>query len=137
MVTSIGPTPTTPRVALRLRMLDDAGGDRGPHGYWWPQSRDLPLELADLVDGMPPAWGNVLRAVYSPPDWDQRVRRVPVARGTIKTGCFPDDDTQRMQLLMWDHRLLSIVVIPAGSDADEAALTLSRGSGHDEARGGA
>ena len=29
------------------------------------------------------------------------------------------------------------VVIPAGSDADEAALTLSRGSGHDEARGGA
>ena len=86
---------------------------------------------------MPPAWGKVLRAVYSPPDWDQRVRRVPVARGTIKTGCFPGDDTQRMQLLMWDHRLLSIVVIPAGSDADEAALTLSRGSGHDEARGGA
>ena len=26
MVTSIGPTPTTPRVALRLRMLDDGGG---------------------------------------------------------------------------------------------------------------
>ena len=37
-------------------------------GGWWPQSRDLAVELADLVDHFPQAHGRIQRAVYSPPE---------------------------------------------------------------------
>ena len=74
MTTSIpeSPTATAPaneRVGLRLRLLDPTAPG-AVDGSWWPQSRDLAVELPDLVDHFPKERGQVHRVVFSRPDWD-------------------------------------------------------------------
>jgi hypothetical protein len=54
--------PAQSRGALRLRMSEHPGTD-SLDGGWWPQSRDLAVELADLVDHFPTRYGRMVRAL--------------------------------------------------------------------------
>jgi hypothetical protein len=99
------------RVSLRLRMSPRAGQDR-LDGGWWPQSRDLSVEFADLVDHFPPASGRIVRAGYSPPNWDTPARRIAVAGGYVKVGSFPRDDTHLIRLTTSDRTVLYVLVVP-------------------------
>ena len=123
MTTSNTSTQST-RVPLRLRMAEQTG--RGPlDGGWWPQSRDLTVELADLVNHFPKEHGRVIRAIFSPPDWDPAPRRVPVRTGYIDAGSSPHDDTHVMLLRTSDRRELCVLVIPPDmtpNQGDEALL---------------
>lgn len=83
-------------------------------GGWWPRSRDLAVELADLVEHLPPQFGRVIRALFSPPDWDPAPRRIPVARGYVKVGSFPADDTHLIHLTTADRTVLRMLVVPPG-----------------------
>lgn len=119
MATSNGPDIAaqhiaSQRVGLRLRLGEHPGRD-WLDGGWWPQSRDLAVELADLVEHFPPGYGRVVRALYSPPDWEPTSRRVPVGAGYVKAGCFPRDDTHLMDLTMLHgsmRRTLRLLVVP-------------------------
>ena len=115
------------REPLRLRMVERTGNSL-LDGGWWPQSRDLAVELADLVDHFPVEHGRVVRALYSPPDWDGPARRVAVGGGYVKAGSFPGDDTHLIRLRTYDHRALRVLVIPPGysrSQGEEALLAAS------------
>ena len=130
MMTSTSSAPTSPptsspaaaqhRVAAReasrepLRLLLSPYPGRGAlDGAWWPQSRDLEVELADLVDHFPATAGRIIRAVYSPPDWLTHPRRIKVQRGFVKAGSFPRDDTHVILLRTYDDRILQLMVVPA------------------------
>ncbi len=102
-------TPSGRREPLRLR-LDAVLGDGAVDGAWWPQSTDLQLELADLVDHFPVELGRVQRVVFSRPDWDTAPHRVRVGRGPIKVGSFPHDDTHQVWLKMSTHALIRLTV---------------------------
>jgi len=137
MTTSTVPTPAADesqkRAPLRLRMVEHVGRDH-LDGGWWPQSRDLVVELADLVEHLPAQYGRVVRAVYSPPDWDPAPRRVAVSGGYVKVGSFPRDDTHLIQLKTYDHKVLHVLVVPPGfskGQGDEAMLAAaSPGNAH-------
>jgi hypothetical protein len=120
MTTSIGsptraelsetPTTTGPATApapLRL-VLSTHPGHGSLDGAWWPRSRNLATELADLVDHFPTSAGRVIRAVYSPPDWLPVSRRVDIARGYIKVGSFPHDDTHVLALRLSTGEVLRL-----------------------------
>jgi hypothetical protein len=114
--------PTHPeRTTLRLRM-----GEQPRHGAldggWWPQSRDLGLELADLIDHFP--LGRISRVLYSRPDWDTVARRIPVQGRHVKTGSFPRDDTHVVDLKMSDGRQLRLLVVPSRMSAEEGEEAL-------------
>lgn len=118
MTTPSTSTPSTTSLAgvprrrpLRLRMGRTMGVDR-LDGAWWPQSRDLAVELADLVDHFPAECGRVVRALFSPPDWDPVPRRVPVSTGYVKVGSFPRDDTHVIELKTSDRTVLHVLVVP-------------------------
>ena len=118
MTTSSNPIPPTRRLPLRLRIAAHTG--RGQlDGGWWPQSRDLAVELADLVDHFPPEQSRIVRTVFSPPDWDPAPRRIPVARGYVKVGSFPHDDTHLVLLKTADHAVLRVLVVPPGMSPDQ------------------
>lgn len=126
------PTPTTTtvgrRAPLRLRLATHPGRDE-LDGAWWPRSRDLGIELADLVDHFPPAAGRVVRVLHSPPDWDRPTpRRVAVAGGQVKVGSFPRDDTHLVLLSTSDRRVLRVLVVPPGFSAAEGAEALLAGA---------
>ena len=111
------------RRPLRLRMVEHPGSGR-VDGGWWPQSRDLAVELADLVENFPPAVGRIVQVLYSPPDWDPAPRRIPVAHGFVKVGSFPGDATHLMHLTTSDRRVLRLIVVPPDVSGDGGAAAL-------------
>ncbi len=60
------------RAPLRLQ-LRDASASGQIDGAWWPQSRDLQIEAADLIDNFPAPAGRISRLLCSRPDWDNAV----------------------------------------------------------------
>jgi hypothetical protein len=93
-------------------------------GGWWPRSRDLAVELADLVDHLPREYGRVVRAVFSPADWDPAPRRVSVAGGQVKVSPFPRDDAHVVELKTSDRTVLHLLVVPPGFSEDQGAEAL-------------
>lgn len=133
MTTSPSPHATATRTPLRLHLADQPGRDV-LDGGWWPQSRDLAVELADLVDHFPEDRPRIVRVLFSPPDWDDHPRRVQVARGFVKVGSFPRDDTHLVLLNVGAATPLRLLVVPPGLSPDqgeEAMLAAaSRGNAH-------
>lgn len=113
-----------PRAPLRLR-LSESPGRAALDGGWWPRTRDIDVELADLVDRFPVETGRVSRALYSRPDWDTQPRSVRVARGLLKTGSFPRDDAHVMVLSMSTRTWLRLLVVPPDQLEGEQALRLA------------
>jgi hypothetical protein len=104
---------------LRLQLSPVSGV--GPlDGAWWPRSRDLDVELADLVDHFPAEAGHISRAIFSRPDWLTSPRQIQVARGHLKTGSFPRDDTHVLLLKLSSGVQLKILVVPPDTGADSA-----------------
>jgi hypothetical protein len=109
-------------------------------GVWWPQSRILQVEAADLVDHFPAQVGHINRLLFSRPDWDnpvidgRGVRRIQARRGPVKVGSFPSDDTHLMILLLASGRRVSLRVIASATDPAEAARQL-RATGDGDSSG--
>lgn len=128
---------------LRLRLTPEGRRGRpGPHldGAWWPHGRDLAVELADLVDHYPTEAGRVARALVSRPDWDDAAappHRVRVARGWLKVGSFPGDDTHDLLLTLLGGRLVRLLVVPPSLDPDQAEEALLAASTRDNRHGAA
>ena len=118
---------------LRLAMGAGVGRDK-LDGGWWPRSRELAIEFADLVDNFPAQYGRIVRATYSPPDWDDAPRRVAVRGRFVKVGNFPRDDTHVIIVTTSDRVAYCLLVIPPAFDesqGSEALLAAStRGNRH-------
>ncbi len=122
-------TPQTQpvRVPLRLELRALPREDQ-PAGAWWPQSRDLLVGAADLVDHFPAAAGRIARILHSQLDWEAPHRRVTAERGTVKAGYFPRDDTRSVVLTLSDHRRIQSTVVPPQADEATARAQMSVGS---------
>ena len=124
MTTSVVPAPRTP---LRLRLSAHPG--RGTlDGGWWPRSRNLATELTELATYFPPRAGLIVRAAFSPPDWDATPRRVHVGGGQVTVEPFPHDDTHVIVLTTSDGTVLRVLVVPpamSSDQGDEALLAAS------------
>ena len=118
------PGDQEPRQPLRLQ-LSGSPGRATLDGGWWPHSRDIDIELADLVDRFPEVMGRVDRALYSRPDWDSQPRSVRVARGRLKTGSFPRDNTHLMVLSMSTRTRLILLVVPPDHPKGAQAMALA------------
>lgn len=116
MTPSNGPIPldggiATGRSPVRLRLSEHAGRDV-LDGGWWPRSRDLAVELADLADHFPVQLGRLTRALVSPSDWGIRPRSVQVARGLVQIGSSPGDDSHLVRLTTSNRTLITLLVVP-------------------------
>jgi Family of unknown function (DUF5994) len=118
------PSSTSERVPLRVRLRGSTSVEH-VDGAWWPQSRNLQIEAADLIDHLPDI-GYVNRLLFSRPDWDDSavgdrgVRRIAAARGPVKVGSFPSDDTRLMILVLATGRRVRLRVIASDTAPDEA-----------------
>lgn len=114
---------TAVRVGLRIS-LDNSFSSGPLDGAWWPQSRDLQEEAADLIDHFPHRVGRISRLLYSRPDWDSgggaSTHKIRAARGFVKVGSFPSDDTHLVVLSMASGYRLRLLVVPHDTDAERA-----------------
>jgi hypothetical protein len=122
-------TSMSGRAGLRLHLSESAPPGR-VDGAWWPRSRDLQGEAADLVDHFPAASGRISRLLFSRPDWDgssqdgRGTRKIVAERGPVKVGSFPSDDTHLMILTMTSGQRLKLLVIPSNTSAAEGTRRL-------------
>ena len=105
------PWPLSHREPLRLNLPHVRPGEGFLSGVWWPQSRDLDVELADLVENYPEA-GFVTRVLISRPDWATSPQWVPARGGRLKVRSFPDHDTHVLVLSMSDLSTTRLLVVP-------------------------
>ena len=128
--------PRTRRGALRLRLAEQVSGNH-LDGGWWPRSRDLAVELADLIDHYPSSLSRIVRVQVSPPDWDSPPDRVQVGGGHVNVASFPDDDTHLILLRASDRTVLRVLVVPpdfSDDQGDEALLAAATpGNSHSAA----
>ena len=104
-------TASNERRPLRLQ-LNSTMGDGTQDGTWWPQTRDLSIELPDLVDHFPEGYGLVDRIIVARPDWDTAPRQVWVRRGPLEVGPCPRDIAHQILLSMSTRRKIALVVTP-------------------------
>lgn len=127
------PSPARGRGSLRLRVAEHPG--RGQlDGGWWPWSRDLTLELPDLVDQFPPGSGRIVRVLFASPDWAPSPRRVRVPGGRVKVGRLPRGESHLVHLETSDCSVLRVLVVPPSftvQQGEEALLAAAtRGNAH-------
>jgi hypothetical protein len=108
---------------LRLRMAPDPGAGV-MDGGWWPRSRELVSELGELVDHLPVEHGRVVRASFSPPDWDTSSRGIPTATGAIKAGSSAQDNAHLIVLTLADRRTLQLLVVPPALSQEQGEEAL-------------
>jgi len=115
--------------ALRLTMGAAAGKDR-LDGGWWPHSRDLSIELADLVGNFPSQYGRILRATCSAPDWDDAPRRIAVHGRAVKVGRFRRDESHVIRLTTSGRAVYCLLVIPSTFDEAQGSEALLASATH-------
>lgn len=124
--------PAAPNCApVRLRMVEHPGRDH-LDGGWWRRSRDLAVELADLVDHFPARFGRIVHAQVWPLDWDRVPRRVGVCGGCISVESLPAEDVHLVQLTTSARTVLRVLVVPPDFTADQGdeALLAAATSGN-------
>lgn len=128
--TSLDAAGSRERDPLRIRL--DNGFQSGPlDGAWWPRSRDLEVELADLVDQFPHPAGGIERLLFSRPDWDAvpgvaSVRRIQAEDGPVEVGSFPSDDTHVLVVVMRSGARLRLLVVPSDTEPALAARIMEQ-----------
>lgn len=125
MATSNGPIFVVERAApIRIRMAATSSGNH-LDAAWWPRSRDVAVELANLVDHLAPTSGRIIRALVCAGDWNATPRHIPVRGGHLKVGFFPRDDTHLIVLTTAERLMLCVLVVPpefTQAQAGEALL---------------
>jgi hypothetical protein len=83
-------------------------------------------QLATLFALWPAQAGRIIRVLYSGPDWEDHPRSVEVGNGRrVKTGTFPEDDSQLLTLSMMSGQRRAIHVIAPATPTAEAAGVLA------------
>ena len=123
MTTSNIPPRSLASQPLRLRMAPVPGAGL-MDGGWWPRSRELVFELGELVNHLPVEHGRVVRASFSPPDWDTSSLCIPTATGAISAESSAHDDPHLIVLTLADRRTLQLLVVPPALSQEQGEEAL-------------
>jgi hypothetical protein len=135
-VPSPAPTSLGKGQTARLRLTEPSG--RGQlDGSWWPRSRDVTVELRELLDALPTSAGRVSRVTLPMSDWPSPHPTRSVQRGRpVKVGWFRGMERHTVTLgssSSGDRRLL-LMVVPAEADAEQAERDMDAAAATTELR---
>jgi Family of unknown function (DUF5994) len=103
-------------IDVRVSLRDDAGsGDAAFDGAWFPRSRDLAVEVPELIAELDRRGVRVERFTYALDAWDPTPRKIVVLGRTVRTGGFRSMDPQ-IVCLSWGNRRADLLVVPPETD---------------------
>lgn len=115
--------PPATRAPVRLRLAEHPGRDE-LGGGWWPQSSDLAVELAELVQHFPARFGPVRSVLVSAADWPEVPQRVAVADRAVTVGLLPRAQSHQIHLTTSSRAVLQLLVVPPDFTDDQGAEAL-------------
>ena len=113
-------------IDVRVSLRDDAGSADSPFdGGWFPRSRDLAVEVPELVAELDRRGIRVERFTYPLDAWLPAPRKVVVSGRVVRTGGFRSMDPQ-VVCLTWDggRRRADLLVVPPETDVLTGARAL-------------
>ena len=127
-ITRTAPVPTGFRggIDVRVSLRDDAGdGSSAFDGGWFPRTRDLAVEVPELIAELDRRGVRVERFTYSLDAWLPAPRKVVVQGRTVRTGGFRSMNPQ-LVCLTWagGNRRADLLVVPPETDVLTGARAL-------------
>ncbi|MPQ98418.1 hypothetical protein GB931_10915 [Modestobacter sp. I12A-02628] len=112
-------------IDVRVSVRADAGTGAALDGAWWPRTRDLAVEVPELIAALDRRGIEVERFTYAMDAWTPAPRKVVVRGRTVRTGGFSAMDPQVVCLTVnGGSRRLDLVVVPPEADALTGARAL-------------
>ena len=122
-----GPEGFRGGIDVRVSLRADAGAsDSAFDGAWWPRSRDLAVEVPELVAALARRGVRVERFTYALDAWERTAPRKVVVDGrVVRTGSFRSMDPQ-VVCLGWagGNRRADLLVVPPETDVVTGARAL-------------
>lgn len=97
---------------LRLRLKPKAPITGFVDGAWWPRTRDLPAELAELLGVLAVRLGPVERVAYHLGEWDPPSRTIIIGGSPVRLAGYRAQHPGTVDVLAARHRLTLLVVPP-------------------------
>ncbi|MGY1593877.1 DUF5994 family protein [Geodermatophilus sp. SYSU D00708] len=113
-------------IDVRVSLRSDAGsGEHAFDGAWFPRSRDLAVELPELVAALDKRGLRIERFTYPLDAWTACPRKVAVGGRVVRTGGFRSMDPG-VVCLSWDGgtRRADLLVVPPETDVITGARAL-------------
>jgi hypothetical protein len=113
-------------IDVRVSLRADAGDGRSPFdGAWFPRSRDLAVEVPELIAEFDRRGIRVERFTYALEAWEPLPRKLLVGDRPVRTGGFRSMDPL-VVCLSWDGgaRRADLLVIPPETDVLTGARAL-------------
>jgi hypothetical protein len=113
-------------IDVRVSLREDVGAsDSSFDGAWWPRSRDLAVEVRELIAELDRRGVRVERFTYALDAWLPAPRKVVVLGRTVRTGGFRSMDPQ-VVCLTWagGARRADLLVVPPETDVVTGARAL-------------
>jgi Family of unknown function (DUF5994) len=121
-VSSEPSTTLTDRPRLNLKADDSASGS--VDGAWWPDSRDLAVELPAVTAEASARLGPVERVAYNIDAWEPVPRKIRIADATVRMAGFHSLDFDTVQLIGARRRLI-LLIVPPETDEKTARSVLA------------
>jgi Family of unknown function (DUF5994) len=125
-------TVDLPRPRLRLRLKPKAPPTGYVDGAWWPRSRDLTDELAELTDVLAVRLGPVVRVAFAPSAWNPVT---DVAGHPIQLAALRPQEKNVVRVSGSDGRQITLLVVPPqapGQAGHDAVMRAARHANSDE-----
>jgi Family of unknown function (DUF5994) len=113
-------------IDVRVSLRDGAGdGNSAFDGAWFPRSRDLAVELPELIAELDRRGVRIERFTYALDAWAPVDRKIVVGGRTVRTGGFRSMD-HGVVCLIWDGgaRRADLLVVPPETDVLTGARAL-------------
>lgn len=127
-----GPGASEAGVGVRARLGDRPGADH-LDGGWWPRSRDLAAELADLLHALPTGSRPVLVEVHASA-WDPGPGTVALPTGEVAVRRSSTTDPHLVRMTTAGGGRLELLVVPPtfteAQGAEALLAAASRGNAH-------
>ena len=128
--TALGSDGFRAGIDVRVSFRDDGGCDDSAFdGAWWPRSRDLAVEVPELIAELERRSVRIERFTYSLGAWLPAPRKVVVNGRVVRTGGFRSMDPQ-VVCLTWHggQRRADLLVVPPETDVLTGARALRLGT---------
>jgi hypothetical protein len=113
-------------IDVRVSLRADVGSGGSPFdGAWFPRSRDLPVEMPELIAELDRRGVRIERFTYSLDAWTPAPRKVVVQGRVVRSGGFRSMDPQ-VVCLTWDGgtKRADLLVVPPETDVLTGARAL-------------
>jgi len=112
-------------IDVRVSLRDGAGDGGSPFdGGWFPRSRELAVELPELIAELDRRGVRVERFTYPLDAWSPVPRKVTVQGRVVRTGGFRSMDPGVVCLTWGDGRRADLLVVPPETDVLTGARAL-------------